>query len=218
MLRDLPPDCRVALWALDDQVPALAQHSIGAGPGLRIELLNRLAASLAAEDRWLIFSDDDVRVPRGQLTLWLRIAMYAQLDVSQPTHLARSNASWQVGRQRLVDYVRIGRWVESGPLVAFSPTAREAFLPMPEELGMGWGVEAIWAKGSDGGMRLGIVDAVGMRHLGQIASEYDQSGHEATAVRVLSQMGYASINELQYELGRWWLWRRVPPWRDGEVS
>jgi len=218
MLGDLPPDCRVALWALDDQVPVLARHTIGAGPGLRIVLLNRLAASLAAEDRWLIVGDDDVRMPRGQLNLWLRTAMYAQLDLSQPTHLARSNASWQVNRQRLVDYVRIGRWVEAGPLLAFSPIAREIFLPMPEELGMGWGVEAIWASGVDRGMRFGIVDAVGMRHLGQVASQYARSEQEAMSLRVLGQLGYASFSELHDERGRWWLWQRTPPWRDGVVS
>lgn len=69
ILAELTKNSREALWELDVPVTALADQTIGTGPGLRPELLNRLAATLPSDDRWLIVADDDVKLPSGQFSL-----------------------------------------------------------------------------------------------------------------------------------------------------
>ncbi len=117
------PQAMVHLWALDEIDEQLASITVGTGPGTRIELLNRLCANASGEgsDRWLLITDDDIKMPRGQLRLFIRIAQIAALDVSQPAHLARSYHSWKINGQRLSSVARTTRYIEQGPLVLLSP-------------------------------------------------------------------------------------------------
>ena len=83
---------------------------------------------------------------------------------------------------------------------------------MPEELGMGWGIEMVWASYADIGLRLGIVDAAGMRHLHRVAEAYSVSNEAAIRDKVVAAYGFVSMTEVQDERGRWRLWQRSPPW------
>ena len=219
MLGVLPTNARVALWALDEIDAELNAKTIGNGAGQRPELINRLVASFRYEDgRWLIMSDDDVVIRAKQFTLWLRLAVFTGLDLSQPSHLPISRTSWNIGRQRISTFVRIGRWVEQGPLVAFSPRARGTCFPLREDFGMGWGLELGWAALPDKGFRLGIVDAVGMRHYGRVAVDYDRRAQYVFLEKAQAEYGYENIADAQLELNRWSIWQSQPPWNPGLLT
>jgi hypothetical protein len=65
-------------------------------------------------------------------------------------------------------------FVEIGPATLFARPAFEALLPFPEDLRMGWGLDAHWsAIARENGWRIGIVDAVPVGHvLRPVASDY----------------------------------------------
>ena len=211
LLRRLPPDSEVALWALDEPSSALERRTVGSGPGTRTELLNRLSRHVTA-DRTLLVADDDVAISGRDLRLFLRASRAAGLDLAQPAHLARSYTSWPFVRQRLFTYVRLTRFVEQGPLMALSPRGVRECFPLPEELGMGWGLEALWARLADGRLRLGIVDAAGMRHLSPVSAGYDRGEQEARGRATLAATSFSSFSELQVTNAAWVMGRPRPAW------
>ncbi|MDA8035295.1 MAG: hypothetical protein M0T71_14195 [Actinomycetota bacterium] len=209
-----PAGTVVHLWALDEPAEALAAHTVGTGPGDRPALLNRLAAA-GDPARWLLACDDDVDLGQRALGRLCRLAERAELDVCQPAHLARSYASWPFNRQRLWPLVRRTRFVEQGPCLLLSPAGRRALVPLPEDLGMGWGLEAHFATAAGGRLQLGVVDAVGMRHRGPVAAGYGRDAADAHGRRALSSAGIDSYGALQVVLDRWVPWQRRPGWTGG---
>ncbi len=77
---------------------------------------------------------------------------------------------------------------------------------------MGWGIEARWA--ADRSLRIGIVNAVMVRHLRPVAWEgnYDIEAEINQANELLAGSAWSSWEEVQANLGRWWWWQAVPPW------
>jgi len=77
----------VALWALDEPIASLAPFTVGAGPGLRMDLLNRLWAIVSrATYEQVMIADDDIVVA----------------DVVSNQHSAFSNQPGQTGEPRPV--------------------------------------------------------------------------------------------------------------------
>lgn len=204
---------RVALWALDDESPRLQRHTLGRGPGLRFALLNRLVESLAlGPDAWLVIADDDVRFVRGSLAATVGLARAAGLDLCQPSHSRWSYLNWEVTRHHPGSLVRLCRFVEQGPLLVLSPEARRSLIPLPEDMGMGWGVEAVWASRLE--LRAGIVDAVTVMHerpVGQGGYDKTEQWQQAEALR--RDLGWDSWEQMQRVDGTWWAWQPRPPWR-----
>lgn len=200
------PQATVRLWSLDADVPAdLAPVTVGSGPGMRLALLNRLVADVPAEVRSeaLVLVDDDVRLVVGDLPALIEAGQRLRLDLWQPAHLPSSFRSWPLNRRRNGVFARLVDFVEQGPLVVLSPPAQEVVLPLPEDLDMGWGVEVRWHLAARRtGLRLGIVDAVGMRHLGPVGTGYDRVGQEAVLAREVAAAGLADVRELHVEHGR----------------
>lgn len=206
----------IALWALDDVPEELAGVTVGRGPGLRLELLNRAAASLhLPDDAWLILSDDDVVLRAGNLSDAVRLALLAGFDVTQPSHARGSPNSWAVNRHEPLMWARQTRFVETGPLLIFSPRARSACVPLKEELGMGWGSEAIW--GTQMQLSTGVLDGVTMVHLGPVGVAYDSEAQQRQAEEIyaglLPPAGFATLQDFQAVTGRWPVWRSRPPWK-----
>lgn len=212
-LNALPPQVQVRLWALDAVAPELAAATAGSGPGTRFELLNRALADLPADDgTWTVVVDDDVRFRIGDLALLVRAAHAAGLDVAQPAHVAGSHVSHEITERCALSVVREVWYVEQGPLVLFSPVASVRFLPLPEDVGMGWGIEYVWSAARADGLRLGIVDAVGIEHLSPPATEYDIEAARAGGHRLREAYGFASGRDLMMVTGVWRPWRTAPPW------
>lgn len=205
----------VALWALDSPVDGLAELTVGSGAGLRLPLLNRAAAALdMSDDAWLVLADDDVVMRAGRVADVVQAAAALGLDVAQPSHGYGSTHSWPLNAHRVLTLARSTRFVETGPLLVMSPRARSHCLPLPEELGMGWGSEVVWGTLPE--LRTGIIDAVTIVHAGRVAADYDASALQETGgeqgLARLRSVGYAGIEELQQEHGRWRAWQRRPAW------
>jgi GT2 family glycosyltransferase len=215
LLRQTEQDISVALWSLDEVPEELAPWTVGVGAGQRLPLLNRAVAAMELPaDAWLMISDDDVALERARVEDVVRLAQLAGFDVAQPTHGRRSPRSWPVNRHRPLSWARRTRFVETGPLLVFSPTARAACLPLPEHLGMGWGSEATWGTRLE--LDTGVLDAVTMRHMAAVGGGYDATQQQRLAeeeyAALLPKAGFASLEDLQRERGRWWLWQQSPRW------
>jgi hypothetical protein len=201
-----PDEWVVRLWSLDDVVPDhLAPVTAGTGPGTRFALLNRLIGSLpAAASRYtLVLVDDDVDVVIGDLPRLVEAGSRLGFDLYQPGHVATSTGSWTFVRRRPLCFARETDFVEQGPLVALSTRARDVLVPLPEDLGMAWGIEARWWRACRAaGLRQGIVDAVAVRHRGRVAAQYDRDAQERLLARELAEAGLSDLRELQREVGR----------------
>jgi hypothetical protein len=195
---------RIALGATASADPRLRDHTVaGALSGGKFENLNRVLA--AAEERrgaaperasadapdWTLVVDDDVRFPRGFLDRFVAVCELFGLDLAQPAQTLRSHSAWKVTRRRPASLVRETRFVEIGPVTAFSRRAAAELLPFPE-LRYGWGLDLHWAAvAAQRGWRLGVVDAVPVRHeTGLVAASYSRADAETEAARFLADRPY----------------------------
>jgi hypothetical protein len=125
---------------------------------------DRLNDVVRAGADWVLVVDDDVVLPPRFLDRFLAVCEQLGLDVAQPAQTLASHAAWRVVRRRPLVLARETRFVEIGPVTAFSRRAAEALLPFPP-LRYGWGLDLHWsALAAEHGWRLGIVDAVPVRH------------------------------------------------------
>lgn len=198
LIEQLPAGSPVALWSLDGAVPSdLAERTSGSGPGNRSVLLNRLVAELTTPVDALVVSDDDVRFAIGDLSRLVDAGRRLRLDVYAPAHLASSHASWDFTRRRRLTFARVTDFVEQGPLLVLSAIGRGVVLPLPEDVGMSWGVEVRWWQAARArSARLGIVDAVAVRHLVPPGAAYDRAEQEARLDAELGRAGLSSLEQL----------------------
>lgn len=202
----------VRLWALDTVVPALAAHTVGHGPGGRLDLADVLYESAPVPpDTYVVVADDDVRVlGYGR---FLRLMRRAAFDLAQPAHTRHlSHPSHAVTLRAPRSLARLTEFVEIGPLFAVAPSRRAEVLPFPAGLGMGWGLEADWYGLHRRGARLGIVDAAPLRHLGPVAVSYAQDAERAQLAERLAANGLQGLHEIHGTLATWRPWQRTPPW------
>jgi hypothetical protein len=161
-------DVRLAFGAMGAADARLREQTVAAGlTGGKFENLNRVLDA-AGGDRaafdWILVIDDDVRLPRAFLDRFLAVCEAFELDLAQPAQTLRSHSAWKVTRRRPASLVRVTRFVEIGPVTAFGRRAAEELLPFPE-LRFGWGLDLHWAAlAGRNGWRLGIVDALPVRH------------------------------------------------------
>jgi hypothetical protein len=102
------------------------------------------------------------------------------LELAQPALTLASHGAWRVTRRRVGSLARQTRFVEIGPVTLIGRDPAAELIPFPD-LRFGWGLDLCWAAlASRNGWRLGVVDALPVRHdLGGVASAY--SHHEAVA-------------------------------------
>ncbi|WP_116449477.1 hypothetical protein [Blastococcus litoris] len=204
LLADAVP--QVALWALDEVHPDLAHVTVGSGPGGRFELLGRCLDTLTLdESAWLVIADDDVRFSRGDLRSLARIAGAVGLDICQPAHEWNSHSSRRVNRSRPLMLARDTGFVEIGPIVLMDDRARRLALPLPTRTLMGWGVDVEWTTLQRQGIRLGVVDAVRVEHLGAVAADYGTAAERQALDDSLAAAGLTSIDEAIATTRRWTL-------------
>jgi hypothetical protein len=109
-------------------------------------------------------------------------------------------------------------FVECGPLFVVSPGWRARITPFPAERGMGWGLELDFARLRPDGCLLGIVDAVRIRHLGTVGSEYETRARTEAMRAELAEHGVREWSELQQTLATWWAWEKRPPWAESSST
>jgi hypothetical protein len=117
-----------------------------------------------ADPDWTLVVDDDVLLPRRFLDRFVAACERWRLALAQPAQSLRSHAAWPVTRRRGGKTVRPTRFVEIGPVTGMGREAARELMPFPE-LRYGWGLDAHWAAiAEQRGWRLGIVDALPVRH------------------------------------------------------
>jgi len=131
----------------------------------KFENLNRLLADHPADGYdWLLLLDDDIELSRGFLDRFLFLCERFSLQLAQPAHRLSSHAAWPQTRRCASSVVRETSFVEIGPLTALAGETFHELLPFPA-LRMGWGLDAHWAAlARERGWRLGVIDAVTIRH------------------------------------------------------
>jgi hypothetical protein len=205
----------VALWALDGvAAPDLARATVGAGRGLRMDLLNRLwQAVRASAPRQVVVADDDVSFARGSLGSLLEAVAVCGFGIAQPARGGDAGWSHEITRSRALTLARETTFVEIGPMFVVSGDWVPRVLPFPEGFGMGWGLELVWLDLQREGCRLGVVDCVTVSHAApERGREYD-AGPEGERLRaLLRERNLASPTDAQRTLGRWPVWRARPPW------
>jgi hypothetical protein len=182
-----------ALGATGPAEPALAAHKVTDRlSGGKFENLNRVLALAATKDvDWLLAIDDDVRLPTCFLDRFIALCERFGLDLAQPAQTLRSHSAWKVARRRPASLVRETRFVEIGPLTAFGRRAQAELLPFPQ-LRFGWGLDLHWAAlAAERGWRLGVVDAVPVRHESRlVAAGYAHDDAVDEAARFLAERPY----------------------------
>jgi hypothetical protein len=192
-----------------DAEPALREQTVAEHlTGGKFQNLNRvlaaadsIAAAAAADHEapaddapaadWVLVVDDDVRLPRAFLDRFVAVCEAFALDLAQPAQTLRSHSAWKVTRRRPASLVRETRFVEIGPVTAFSRRAATDLFPFPE-LRYGWGLDLHWAAlAGQRGWRLGVVDALPVRHeSGLVAAAYSREDAESEAARFLADRPY----------------------------
>lgn len=158
--------------------------------GGKFENLNELIES---PFHWLLVIDDDVVVPDKFLDRMVAVAERFDLALSQPAQSLASHAAWRVARRRPFSLLRETRFVEIGPVTLFRHDAARELLPFPP-LRYGWGLDLAWAaQAIDRGWRLGIADALAVRHdAAPVGSAYSGDAATEEAREFLSTRPYLS--------------------------
>ncbi len=195
-------DVRIALGSTGEADPRMREQTVAERlTGGKFENLNRVlegaaapaapAAAPTARPDWVLVVDDDVRLPRAFVDRFVAVCEVFGLDLAQPAQTLRSHSAWKVTRRRPASLARETRFVEIGPVTAFSRRAAAELLPFPE-LRYGWGLDLHWAAiASRRGWRLGVVDALPVRHeSGLVAATYPREDAESEAARFLADRPY----------------------------
>jgi GT2 family glycosyltransferase len=144
---------------------------------------------------WLLIVDDDVELPRDFLDVFISLAERHGFRLAQPAHAFASHAAWEVTRRRPGLTARRTRFVEIGPVTAIRADAFDVLLPFPD-LQMGWGLDAHWAAlAEERGWKVGVVDAVPIRHTRPVAAAYPRDAAMAEADRFLAAKPYLTRDE-----------------------
>jgi hypothetical protein len=213
----MPDGSTAQLHALDEESPRLRSWTVGSGPGARMPLLDRMVRGAPPRpDDYVLLADDDVALVGSGLSRFVSLAHASRLDLAMPAHEAGSHWTFRVTCQRPFSTVRRTRFVEVGPLLLLSPRAFSRVYPFPVTARMGWGLDVRWSSMASDGMRLGVVDATPMRHLGAVGEAYDRAHEEGELARHCAEAGVDSAYDLAWDTGEVWRpWSRVAPWVSG---
>ena len=208
-------DVRFAFGSTGEPEPGLVAETVAADlTGGKLQNVNRAleACGVAAGTvDWTIVVDDDVVLAERFLDRFVALCEALAFDLAQPAQTHMSHAAWRVVRRRPGSVARETNFVEIGPVTAFSRRAAAELLPYPD-LRMGWGLDAHWAaRARDGGWRMGVVDALPVRHEGRaVAASYKHSDATEEGRRFLAGREYVRTAEGRRTLVTH---RRVPPAR-----
>ncbi|MEA2367828.1 MAG: hypothetical protein QOH38_546 [Thermoleophilaceae bacterium] len=192
---------RVALGArAPEPDPALADGTVVSGleGGGKYENLNRVLEATGADADWTLAVDDDVLLPRRFLDRFVGVCEHLGLALAQPAQSLASFAAWPQTRRRGGSLARETRFVEIGPVTAFRRDVLAAITPFPVGR-QSWGLDLHWAAlAEERGWRLGVVDALPVRHEhGAVAADYSASDEIEHARRFLAERPFVDSTRAQ---------------------
>lgn len=123
---------------------------------------------------WVIVTDDDITTPEGLLDECLFLAMELELKIFQPAHRFHSFSTYRINQRHWNTLARETHFVESGPLLGFHRSTFKSLFPFPA-LRWAWGIDVYWSELARRlGWKIGVVDAVPIRHKRRIGRSYGQ--------------------------------------------
>jgi GT2 family glycosyltransferase len=165
------------------------------GAGKWANLNAALSAHPPRGFHWLMLIDDDVELPPDFLDVFISLSERHGFRIAQPAHAFASHAAWEVTRRRPGLTARRTRFVEIGPVTAIRADAFDVLLPFPD-LQMGWGLDAYWsAVAGQRGWKLGVIDALPIRHTRPVAASYPRDAAMEEADRFLAGKSYVTRDE-----------------------
>jgi hypothetical protein len=188
-------------WAVEQRWFALGQSSIDATPTSvtvsrvpeptpKFTLINRLLRDVAVDDyAFVLVCDDDIDLPPGFLDAYLAFVERYDLALAQPARTADSYVDHHFVTRLNGISARLTRFVEIGPFFSVRKDAVPLIMPFDEDSPMGWGYDLAWPLViSEAGLRMGIVDAVPVRHTLRMPVSFYAHGTAASQMqRYLSQ-------------------------------
>ncbi len=189
--------------------PALSDHTVltemRGGKFANLNLVADKAEPFGAD--WILIVDDDIGIDHGFLDRLLAVAEAFDFSLAQPA-LTRASYGWYNVNRRHQALCRQTRFVEIGPVVLLRSVVYGHFAPFPAE-GMGWGIDLHWSAVAERlGWRLGVIDAVPVRHeTRRYASAIDLAAARSAAERLLAGREHVTYVEAESELARY---RRMP--------
>jgi hypothetical protein len=159
-------------------------------------------------------SDDDLRFVKGDVVRLVTLCDRAGFDLAQPARAFGTQRSHEITAAVPRSRARATTFVESGPLFVVGPRCRDRILPLPEQRGMGWGVEIDWHDLRADGCRLGIVDATPVEHLGDWGEDYDFTDMRRELLAELETHGHPMWAGMRETLVVWRPWQWKPRWDD----
>lgn len=190
--RELESEHHRVRYAFGSTAADTLPHTVATGlGGGKFENLNGvLAAADGMDPDWTLVVDDDVVLPHRFLDRFLSACERFGFDLAQPAQTLMSHAAWPVTRRR-AGVARETGFVEIGPVTAFNRRTAAELMPFPN-LRYGWGLDAHWAAlARERGWKLGVVDAVPVRHeQAAVASAYSSPAAIEEAQRFLAGRPY----------------------------
>lgn len=181
----------------DPELKALTRlHSPERVP--KFVLLNRLLAEVEIERyRYLLVVDDDIELSPDFVDRFLAIQEARDFTLAQPARTHDGYTDHQFVNQLLGVESRRTRFVEIGPLFSLRRDGFASLLPFDEEAPMGWGLDFVWPVVLEAqGRRLGIVDAVPVRHaLRKPVSTYDYTETQTAMQAFLARRPHLTLSE-----------------------
>jgi hypothetical protein len=191
---------KLLLGSTGEPLPDLAANTVASALDAgKFQNLNTLwTIGVSGPFDWLFVVDDDVTLPPHFLDRFIAICEHFDLAMAQPAQTLMSHAAWRVTRRRGGSYVRESRFVEIGPVTAFRSDAAIELVPFPD-LRYGWGLDLHWAAlAAERGWRLGIVDALPVRHEQlPVANSYSHEDAIEEARRFLTGRPFVRSAEAQ---------------------
>jgi hypothetical protein len=196
---------RLLLGSTGEPLPDLAPNTVASGlGGGKFQNLNAVwDAAHHSHFDWLLVVDDDVTLPRRFLDRFVAVCERFDLALAQPAQTLMSHAAWRVTRRRGGSVLRETRFVEIGPVTAFRSDVAAELVPFPD-LRFGWGLDLHWgAVAAERGWRLGIVDALAVRHeQSPVAHAYSYKDAIEEAQSFLATRQYVRSDEAQQTIAR----------------
>jgi hypothetical protein len=200
-IRESVHTVHVALGAMGSPAPGLSGDTVVAelneGKFANLNRIAEAAEPLTAD--WVLIVDDDIGIGHRFLDRLLAVAERFRLGLAQPA-LSRASYGWYNVNRRRAALCRETRFVEIGPVVLMQRDVYRQLAPFPAE-GMGWGLDLHWSALAERlGWRLGVIDAVPVRHeTRRYASAIDFVSARQAAEQLLAGRDHVTYVEAESE-------------------
>jgi hypothetical protein len=138
---------------------------------------------------WMLVVDDDISLPDDFLDLLLYFSYVCNLKLAQPAHRFLSYSTYAITERHWGSQARRTGYVEIGPVSLLHKDTFADLIPFPS-LRWSWGLDILWSHlARRQGWKMGVIDAVPIRHLRPVGGSYDWVAARDEAIEFLRAHG-----------------------------